>query len=81
MIFFYCYVISLIRYYFALKIILLVILGMVESKRRIKDEITIEQRYYLMSIESNARRFAESIRSHWGIENQLHWVLDVGFHS
>ena len=32
-----------------------------------------------MSIESDARLFAESVRSHWGIENQLHWVLDVGF--
>jgi predicted transposase YbfD/YdcC len=54
-------------------------IGMVESERRIKDEITVEQRYYLMSIESNAKRFAESVRSHWGIENQLHWVLDVSF--
>jgi predicted transposase YbfD/YdcC len=34
-----------------------------------------------MSIESNAQRFAESVRSHWSIENQLHWVLDVSFHS
>ena len=52
---------------------------MVESERRIKDEITVEHRYYLMSIESNAQRFAESVRSHWGIENQLHWVLDMSF--
>jgi predicted transposase YbfD/YdcC len=32
-----------------------------------------------MSIESDAQRFAESILRHWGIENQLHWVLDVSF--
>lgn len=54
-------------------------IGMVESERRVKDKITVEQRYYLMSIESDAQRFAESVRSHWGIENQLHWVLDVSF--
>ena len=54
-------------------------IGMVESERRVKDKITVEQRYYLMSIESDARLFAQSVRSHWGIENQLHWVLDVSF--
>ncbi len=54
-------------------------IGMVESERRVKEKITVEQRYYLMSIESDAQRFAQSVRSHWGIENQLHWVLDVGF--
>jgi predicted transposase YbfD/YdcC len=54
-------------------------IGMVESERRVKEKITVEQRYYLMSIESDAQRFAQSVRSHWGIENQLHWVLDVSF--
>ena len=49
-------------------------IGLVESERRIKDKITVEQRYYLMSIPSDARLFAQSVRSHWGIENQLHWV-------
>ncbi len=28
---------------------------------------------------NNAQKFAESVRSHWGIENSLHWVLDVAF--
>ncbi len=54
-------------------------IGMVESERRVSDKITVEQRYYLMSIESDARRFAQSVRSHWGIENLLDWVLDVSF--
>ncbi len=54
-------------------------IGMVESERRVKDKITIEKRYYLMSIKSDAQTFAQSVRSHWGIENQLHWVLDVSF--
>jgi predicted transposase YbfD/YdcC len=54
-------------------------IGMVESERRIKDKITVEQRYYLMSTPRDARLLAQSVCSHWGIENQLHWVLDVGF--
>ena len=38
-----------------------------------------EHRYYLLSIQSDAQLFAQAVRSHWGIENQLHWVLDVSF--
>jgi predicted transposase YbfD/YdcC len=54
-------------------------IGLVESERRLKDKTTIEQRYYLLSWDSSAAQFAEVIRSHWQIENCLHWVLDVGF--
>jgi len=54
-------------------------IGMVESQRNINGSISIEQRYYILSIESDVQRFAESVRSHWSIENKLHWVLDVGF--
>ena len=34
---------------------------------------------YIFSIEPDVQRFAESVRNHWSIENQLHWVIDVGF--
>jgi len=54
-------------------------IGMVESQRKLKDSISIEQRYYILSIDSDVQRFAEAVRSHWSIENQLHWILDVGF--
>lgn len=54
-------------------------IGLVESERRVNHQTTIEQRYYLLSIQSDAQRFAEAVRSHWSIENQLHWILDVGF--
>jgi len=54
-------------------------IGMVESERNVNGNISIEQRYYLLSIESDAHRFSQSVRSHWSIENQLHWILDVGF--
>ena len=36
-------------------------------------------RYYLLSLPLDANRFAAAVRGHWGIENQLHWILDVGF--
>ena len=54
-------------------------IGLVESERRVNHQTAIEQRYYLLSIPSDAQRFAEAVRSHWTIENQLHWILDVGF--
>jgi predicted transposase YbfD/YdcC len=38
-----------------------------------------EIRYYITSLEADAARLNRAIRQHWGIENKLHWVLDVGF--
>jgi predicted transposase YbfD/YdcC len=55
------------------------IIGMVECERTVKGDTTIEYRYYIGSIENNARLFGKSIRDHWGIENKLHWRLDMGF--
>lgn len=40
---------------------------------------TSESRYYILSRRLTAKRFAEAVRSHWSIENQLHWQLDVTF--
>lgn len=54
-------------------------IGMVESTREINGEKSIETRYYISSIEANAEKFAVAVRSHWGVENKLHWVLDVVF--
>lgn len=54
-------------------------LGMVRSQRREGEEVPVETRYYISSLESEARRFLEAARSHWGIENSVHWVLDVSF--
>jgi predicted transposase YbfD/YdcC len=41
--------------------------------------VTIAQRYYIASIASNAQQLAHAVRAHWGIENCVHWVLDVAF--
>jgi predicted transposase YbfD/YdcC len=61
-------------------------IGMVESRRRNGPPgtpETVETRYYISSLSADtpesAVRFATAVRSHWGIENSLHWVLDLGF--
>jgi predicted transposase YbfD/YdcC len=54
-------------------------IGMVVSERRIGLEVTTETRYYVLSFARDVHRFATSIRSHWGIENSVHWVLDIAF--
>lgn len=56
--------------------------GMIESERRIDGQTpTTERRYYLMSLDGGIERFAYASRGHWGIENRLHWSLDVVFHE
>ena len=54
-------------------------IGMIDSVRIVKGKTTIETRYYISCLPNNAQKMGESVRSHWGIENSLHWVLDVGF--
>ena len=51
--------------------------GMVESVRLLDGKTTVETRYFISSLIKNAEEFAHAVRSHWGIENSLHWVLDV----
>jgi predicted transposase YbfD/YdcC len=56
-------------------------IGMVEAERREKGgagKVTCERRYYLTSL-VDAATFGRAVRSHWGIENGLHWVLDIAF--
>jgi predicted transposase YbfD/YdcC len=54
-------------------------IGMVQRERHVGDDISVETSYYISSIENDAQRFGHAVRSHWGIENSLHWVLDVCF--
>jgi len=51
--------------------------GMVESIREIGDQQTVERRYYLSSLPLDVETFGRAVRGHWGVENKLHWVLDV----
>ncbi len=55
------------------------IIGMVEAERHVGDQVSVERRYYLGSLTSDAQGFAQAVRGHWSIENSLHWCLDVSF--
>ena len=52
---------------------------MVVAQRQTDVQVTRETRFYISSLESDARQLLQAIRSHWGIENSLHWVLDIAF--
>ena len=54
-------------------------IGLVESRREVAGKVSIETRYYIGSIGTSAARFAHAVRGHWGIENGLHWNLDIAF--
>lgn len=54
-------------------------IGMVESTREINGKCSTETRYFIGSIGPDAQTFAGAVRQHWGIENKLHWGLDVAF--
>jgi len=51
----------------------------VVAERRLNDETTIEARYFISSLDGDAQRMLAAVRGHWGIENSLHWVLDIAF--
>jgi predicted transposase YbfD/YdcC len=53
--------------------------GMVESIREVAGKTTVERRYFLSSLPLGVETFARAVRGHWGVENKLHWVLDVCF--
>ena len=53
-------------------------IGMVRAERRINQEITKDTRYFLLSFAS-VNTFTYAVRSHWSIENSVHWVLDLAF--
>jgi predicted transposase YbfD/YdcC len=53
--------------------------AMVVAERRMQAETTRETRYYVSSLPGDAARLGDAVRGHWGIENRLHWVLDIAF--
>jgi len=54
-------------------------IGMVSRTRVVAGEESDEIVYYLSSLPPKVRTFAKAVRGHWGIENRLHWSLDVTF--
>jgi len=53
--------------------------GVVEARRTVNGQESVERRYYQSSLRQEVRQFAKAVRGHWGVENSLHWVLDVVF--
>lgn len=53
-------------------------LGLVHSKVIVGDKVTEEDRLYITSLK-DVQPFAKAVRAHWGIENSLHWCLDMTF--
>lgn len=54
-------------------------IAMVQTERRLGDETTTTRRYFISSLESDAKRLLHAVRTYWGIENKVHWVLDIAF--
>jgi predicted transposase YbfD/YdcC len=52
---------------------------MIDRTRQVSGKTTSERHYYIASLEPDVEKLAHTIRSHWGIENNLHWMLDVAF--
>jgi predicted transposase YbfD/YdcC len=51
----------------------------VEARTELKDRSRFDVRYYITSSTRSATALGQTIRGHWGIENTLHWTLDVTF--
>lgn len=53
--------------------------AMVRATRQVGQAITVFTRYYISSLDGHAARLLDATRSHWGVENDLHWTLDIAF--
>jgi predicted transposase YbfD/YdcC len=51
----------------------------VTGERRMGEETSVESRYYISSLPGGAEQLLWAVREHWGIENSVHWVLDIAF--
>ena len=56
-------------------------IGLVQSARETPEKTSTECRYYVSSLNPAPELFAAAVRAPWGIENSLHYVLDVAFHE
>jgi predicted transposase YbfD/YdcC len=51
----------------------------IESTREVAGRVETDKRYVISSLPADSRRILHAVRTHWGIENKLHWCLDVSF--
>jgi predicted transposase YbfD/YdcC len=52
---------------------------MIDRTRKLPGKTTTERHYYISSLDPDVDKLAHTVRAHWGIENNLHWMLDVVF--
>ncbi len=55
------------------------VIGRCYSERTVKGKTTLEERYFIGSKRCSVKSYGKALRNHWGIENNLHWQLDVTF--
>lgn len=55
------------------------VVAMIISERWLEEKTETKTRYYITNLDVDAEQFLQAKRSYWGIENQLHWILDVAF--
>ena len=51
----------------------------IHARRQAGEEVSQKDRYFIASLASQAQHMLQVVRSHWRIENELHWVLDIAF--
>ena len=56
-------------------------IALVRAKRQVNGQESVQDRYYISSLPVDAETILKASRLHWGVENSLHWVLDVVFHE
>jgi predicted transposase YbfD/YdcC len=54
-------------------------IAMIQAERQLGDQTTVSRRYFISSLNGDAERLLKAVREHWGIENKVHWVLDIAF--
>jgi len=54
-------------------------IAMVQAERRTGEKTTTTRRYFISSLKSDAKLMLRAVRTHWGIENKVHWILDITF--
>ena len=52
---------------------------MIQTERQLGDQTTVTRRYFISSLKGDAELLLQAVRGHWGIENKVHWVLDITF--
>lgn len=56
-------------------------IAMIEERREVGEKVSLERRFFITSLPANAQKLASAVRNHWGIENCLHWTLDLVFNE